>query len=1123
MDGMRLETQKFDIMKFSNLEMEKKYKYEDPTQPQFGTGWVDADVKEDLLQNPDKFEILEKEFEQLKKDREFLRWECFTDGEEAHAMPLNLDRLIDNAKTVYSIQSNNVSDLHPCDVIEGLQQLQDNLIVCRVNQERQDTATKLVKLFLRSRLASKRVLKEHRLDREAFNWLLGEIKSRFDAAQVNPGEMVGCIAGQSCGEPATQMTLNTFHFAGVSSKNVTLGVPRLRELISVAKKPKQQGMTVWLDQHAGRDQEMARKVSTNIQFTTLGHITKHVEIIYDPDPEHTIVEEDRDIVEMYWDAEVQSEEEQQILLQNKELLSPWLMRVVLDNYSVDAKEIQLEDITQRLSSEFQNLWIEASDDNADKLVLRLRFKQTKEEKESEAMMDQEQNIVDFLRVVEAGVVEGLHLRGIPLIHKCTMTQENKYVAYDKDTGAAKQEKPWVLSTDGSNLLDVLAQEHVDPTKTICNNVCEITDKLGIEAVRAQIYKELRFVYTVYGITIGYRHYSILCDVMTNKGHLMAISRHGINRATTGPLMRSSFEETVEILFQAAAFSELDPVADVSSNIILGKQARLGTGMFDVLLDSDMLEREHAVDQETALALAHAPGNDLPSGMGVQSPMSDCSIASPHTVMPDDNVFTPGSEQQTPFSPMSPAATPFSPAEARTSLPFSPMHGGASPASPYGMTSPRATSPSWTPGVPATSPSSPAFSPTSPKYSPTSPTFSPSSPAYSPNSPSYSPHSGAAFSPASPTYSPTSPVYSGGATSPTYSPGAPKMISPASSGGGASSGMFSPVSPTYAPTSPGQGTPAASTTGAMSTPAYSPSSPVYSPATGSYSPTDPSIGSPHDSASMSMTDRSGGSFSPSLSSPHGSASTGGAAYSPASPQYSPASPQYSPASPQYSPASPQYSPASPQYSPASPQYSPASPQGSTPGAGGYSPTSPQYSPASPQYSPSSPQYSPASPQYSPASPQYSPASPQYSPAGPSGSSMSPTSPQYSPTSPQYSPAVTRGMPKGRARPAPAAKQRPQATPISPSYSPVSPHSFGHSGSSKNTSPIGSTSPGGAAQYSPTSPQYSPASPQYSPASPQYSPASPQFSPTSPQYSPSSPQFSPTSPSYSPTGPKPPSKK
>jgi DNA-directed RNA polymerase II subunit RPB1 len=58
--------------------------------------------------------------------------------------------------------------------------------------------------------------------------------------------MVGSIAAHSLGEPATQMTLNTFHFAGVSSKNVTLGVPRLKEVINVAKNLKTPMMQIFL-------------------------------------------------------------------------------------------------------------------------------------------------------------------------------------------------------------------------------------------------------------------------------------------------------------------------------------------------------------------------------------------------------------------------------------------------------------------------------------------------------------------------------------------------------------------------------------------------------------------------------------------------------------------------------------------------------------------------------------------------------------------------------------------------------------------------------------------------------------------------------------------------------------
>lgn len=81
--------------------------------------------------------------------------------------------------------------------------------------------------------------------------------------QAHPGEMVGALAAQSLGEPATQMTLNTFHYAGVSAKNVTLGVPRLKEIINISKKPKTPSLTVYLIGQAARDAEKAKVKNNN--------------------------------------------------------------------------------------------------------------------------------------------------------------------------------------------------------------------------------------------------------------------------------------------------------------------------------------------------------------------------------------------------------------------------------------------------------------------------------------------------------------------------------------------------------------------------------------------------------------------------------------------------------------------------------------------------------------------------------------------------------------------------------------------------------------------------------------------------------------------------------------------
>lgn len=126
-------------------------------------------------------------------------------------------------------------------VIPGIKRRQDPMTL-----EAHDNSTWLFRIYLRQLISTKVVIQQERLTQPAFDWLIGEIKSRYEQSIVNPGEMVGSIGAQSMGEPATQMTLNTFHFAGVSAKNVTLGVPRLKEIINVAKNIKTPSMKIYL-------------------------------------------------------------------------------------------------------------------------------------------------------------------------------------------------------------------------------------------------------------------------------------------------------------------------------------------------------------------------------------------------------------------------------------------------------------------------------------------------------------------------------------------------------------------------------------------------------------------------------------------------------------------------------------------------------------------------------------------------------------------------------------------------------------------------------------------------------------------------------------------------------------
>ncbi|MEM3857732.1 MAG: DNA-directed RNA polymerase subunit A'', partial [Thermoprotei archaeon] len=97
-------------------------------------------------------------------------------------------------------------------------------------------------------------------------------------AQVEPGEPVGVVAAQSIGEPGTQMTLRTFHYAGVKEYNVTLGLPRLIELVDARKTPSTPMMTVWLDGEHSKSREAALEIGKRLLRVTLSDVTENLSI-----------------------------------------------------------------------------------------------------------------------------------------------------------------------------------------------------------------------------------------------------------------------------------------------------------------------------------------------------------------------------------------------------------------------------------------------------------------------------------------------------------------------------------------------------------------------------------------------------------------------------------------------------------------------------------------------------------------------------------------------------------------------------------------------------------------------------------------------------------------------------
>lgn len=121
-------------------------------------------------------------------------------------------------------------------------------------------------------------LSQLKITKKQFERIIGEVIKAYKLALVEPGEAVGTVAAQSIGEPGTQMTLRTFHYAGVAELNVTLGLPRLIEIVDARRNPSTPMMTIYLEEEYRHSEEKAREIAQKIEMTKIENVAKNVEI-----------------------------------------------------------------------------------------------------------------------------------------------------------------------------------------------------------------------------------------------------------------------------------------------------------------------------------------------------------------------------------------------------------------------------------------------------------------------------------------------------------------------------------------------------------------------------------------------------------------------------------------------------------------------------------------------------------------------------------------------------------------------------------------------------------------------------------------------------------------------------
>jgi len=385
--------------------------------------------------------------------------------------------------------------------------------------------------------------------------------------------------------------VDTFHFAGVASKsNVTRGVPRIEEILSLSASLKNPSLTVYLKPEDETDREKASTIQYMLEHTKLEEIVKSVEICFDPDDLNTLIDEDTATMAQYREFETMVSECLETTMEaDTTEKSKWIIRIVMDPEVMLEKNITMDDVNFTLNNTYKDeISCVYSDYNADKLVFRIRMNNILDNAASRSKKKAKLNPLDqsdqiyILKNFQDSLLNNIVLRGVKNINKVILRKIKDNLI--ENAGAYVKKDIWVLDTIGTNMLDVLGLDYIDPNRTYSNDIIEIFNVLGMEAARSTLYNELAEVLEFDGAYVNAHHMALLCDRMTSTNKMISIFRHGINNDDIGPIAKASFEETPEMFLKAARHAELDTMRGISSNVMCGQEGLYGTASFQVVLD-----------------------------------------------------------------------------------------------------------------------------------------------------------------------------------------------------------------------------------------------------------------------------------------------------------------------------------------------------------------------------------------------------------------------------------------------------------------------------------------------------------------------------------------------------------
>jgi DNA-directed RNA polymerase beta' subunit len=375
-----------------------------------------------------------------------------------------------------------------------------------------------------------------------------QIEKSYNETLIQPGEAVGVICAQSIGEKNTQTALNTFHKAGQSEKTMTEGVPRFQELLNATRGQKMVNHKIFFNEGTQSVKDLRKVVGSKINGITMQDLAIDSKAF----PKMSVEEPWYKPYQALYPSTISTLES--------------FIRVNLNIRKMFEYKISERQIAKAIEDKYEDLYCIFSPKGFVDIFVEpedIRSRVT----EDIAYISNDNIMEIYIEdVVEVNLMY-IHICGIQSISEIFYSSE-------KDE--------WFLETNALNsdprkendFQRIMSLPEVDDTRTTSNNIWDIYETLGVEAVKAFLIEE--FMNIMDGINEC--HARLLVDRMTFGGSIASISRYTLKNDECGPMGKASFEESLDNFLNAAAEGEVEPTVGISASIICGKRSGTGTGI-----------------------------------------------------------------------------------------------------------------------------------------------------------------------------------------------------------------------------------------------------------------------------------------------------------------------------------------------------------------------------------------------------------------------------------------------------------------------------------------------------------------------------------------------------------------